>query len=85
MNDNATFPFSLDFGGSHYSGTITPSGDTDKYGTPVYFRVMIKDVFFAYLCCGDIGWTRKEGGETGDEGLIGAIGEYIREHYQNAV
>jgi hypothetical protein len=82
MNSNAAFPFSLDFEGTHYAGTITPSGDTDKFGSPVYFRVMVGDIFFAYLCCGELGWARKDSEETGDEGLIGAIGEIIKTRYQ---
>ena len=83
MNNAASFPFSLNFKGSPYQGTITPSGDTDKNGMPVYFRVMIGDNFFAYLCCGEIGWGRKdESKEQGDSGLIQAIGEFIKRHYQ---
>jgi hypothetical protein len=82
MNNKASFPFSLDFEGGHYEGTIIPSGDTDKNGVPVYFRVMVGITFFAYVCCGEIGWSRKDSEETGDEGLIQGIGECIKAHYQ---
>jgi hypothetical protein len=82
MNNAASFPFKIDFEGTHYEGSITPSGDTDKFGVPVYFRVMIGDAFFAYICCGELGWNRKDSTDTGDSGLIQAIGELIREHYQ---
>jgi hypothetical protein len=81
MNNDASFPFSLDFDGSHYSGTIAPSGETDKYGIPVYYRVMLGDTFFAYLCCGEIGWGRKDSTDEGDDGLIQAIGGF----YQGAL
>jgi len=82
MNNAASFPFKVDFEGRQYQGTVTPSGDTDKNGLPVYFRIMIGDTFFAYLCCGEIGWGRKDSEEKGDEGLIQAIGEFIKLHYQ---
>ncbi|MHA4806828.1 hypothetical protein ACX0G9_01910 [Flavitalea flava] len=70
-----------------YKGTITPSGDTDKNGVPVYFRVVLENNFFAYLCCDEIGWQKKDDkdkkdqGEIGDEGLIKALGEFIKQHY----
>jgi hypothetical protein len=82
MNNDATFPFDISFEGSHYEGLITPSGETDKLGMPVYFRIMVGDKFFAYLCCAESIWGRKDSGDTGDEGLIHEIGEHIKTHYQ---
>lgn len=82
MNNDATFPFKIDFEGTAYEGLITPSGETDKYGMPVYFRIKIGDKFFAYLCCADSVWGRKDSQDVGDEGLIQEIGEYIKAHYQ---
>jgi hypothetical protein len=82
MNEKAAFAFHLDLEGAHYEGTITPSGDTDKLGTPVYFRVTIGDRFFAYLCCGEIGWGKKDNEEGGDHGLVQSIGEIIKKHYE---
>jgi hypothetical protein len=63
----ASFPFALDFEGVHYEGMITSSGDTDKNGVPVYFRVMIGTTFFAYLCCGEFGWGRKDSPDEGEQ------------------
>ena len=82
MNNAASFPLSLDFEGSNYQGTVTPSEDSDNNGVPVYFRVMLGDEFFAYLCCGEIGWGRKDDEDKGDSGLIQVIGDYIKAHYQ---
>ncbi|MDP4150077.1 MAG: hypothetical protein Q8927_07820 [Bacteroidota bacterium] len=82
MNNEATFPFSLDFEGTHYDGLITPSGETDKYGMPVYFRITIGDKFFAYICCDERNWRRHESKDTGDEGLLQQIGELINRRYE---
>jgi hypothetical protein len=81
MNTEASFPFHLDFEDKHYTGTITPSGDTDNNGVPVYFRVMIGNEFFAYLCCREVGWGKKDNDDGGDNGLVQAIGEFIKTHY----
>jgi hypothetical protein len=82
MNEKASFPFSLDHEGAHYTGRVTPSADTDKNGMPVYFRVMIGNRVFAYLCCGEMGWGKKDKqDEKGDSGLIHAIGRDIQSHY----
>jgi hypothetical protein len=81
MNTEASFPFSLDFEDHHYSGTITPSGDTDNNGVPVYFRVMIGNEFFAYLCCGEFGWGKKDNDDEGDTRLVQTIGEFIKAQY----
>jgi hypothetical protein len=80
MNTKAAFPLSLDFEGRHYAGTVTPSGDTDKNGTPVYYRVTLGDKFFAYLCCADNGWMERDG-IIQPPALINAVGDYIRSHY----
>jgi hypothetical protein len=81
MNNNDTFPLSLDFEGKHYEGTITPSAEKSPKGTPVYFRVTMGDQLFAYLCCGDNGWKEKD--TTGQpKGLVTAIGNYIFEYYE---
>jgi hypothetical protein len=82
MNEKASFPFSLDHEGAHYAGRITPSAETDKYGIPVYYRVMLGNRVFAYLCCGEMGWGRKDQDEEGDSGLVQAIGRDIKRHYE---
>jgi hypothetical protein len=81
MNDHASFPLSIDFEGQYYTGSVTPSGDTDKNGTPVYFRVTLGDQFFAYLCCADNGWMERDG-NTRPPDLVNAVGDYIRNHYE---
>lgn len=81
MDTAESFEFSLDFEGKHYSGTITPSEEKGKSGVPVYFRVVLGDEFFAYLCCGDNGWKERDG-EGRPKGLIDAIGKYIVEYFE---
>jgi hypothetical protein len=81
MNEKASFPFSLDHEGTHYTGRVTPSADTDQNGMPVYFRVMIGNSVFAYLCCGEMGWGKKDN-EEGDSGLVQAIGMDVKRHYE---
>ena len=80
LNKSRVFPLSLKYEGEYYEGDITPSAETGKNGMPVYFRVMIGNEFFAYLCCGDTGWTAREqkGNSTG---LVQAIAGYIRNYY----
>jgi hypothetical protein len=80
LNKSRTFPLTLNYDGEYYAGDITPSAETGKNGMPVYFWVTIGDEFFAYLCCGDTGWTAKEqkGSSTG---LVQAIAGYIRSYY----
>ena len=80
LNKRMTIPLSLAHEGEYYEGDITPSAEIGKNGMPVYFRVTIANKFFAYLCCGDTGWTAREqkGNSTG---LIQAIAGYIRNHY----
>ena len=76
MNNDDAFPLSLDFEGKHYEGTIMPSVEKGPNGMPVYYRVTLGDELFAYLCCGDSGWSERDGsGQPG--GLISAIGNYI--------
>lgn len=81
MSNDNTFPLSLDFEGKHYGGTVTPSVEKGPNGMPVYYRVIIGDELFAYLCCGDNGWKERDGSEQ-PRGLINAIGEYIVEYYE---
>jgi len=81
MNIKKTFPLSLVFEGHHYDGTITPSEDVGMNGMPVYFRVMLGDQFYAYLCCTDNGWKERDK-EGHPSGLIQAIGNYIAEYYE---
>lgn len=80
LNKSRAFPFSLVYEGQYYEGDITPSAETGKNGMPVYYRVMMGNELFAYLCCGDTGWTAREqkGNSTG---LIQAIAGYIRNYY----
>lgn len=81
MNSDTSFPLSLDFGGKHYAGTITPSVEKGRDGMPVYFRVTIGDELWAYLCCGDNGWRERDGSSQ-PSGLVSAIGNYILEYYE---
>jgi hypothetical protein len=81
MNNKSSFPLSLDFGGKHYEGVITPSAEKGAKGTPVFFRVTIGDNLFAYLCCGDNGWSERHVSDKPKE-LISAIGNYILEYYE---
>ena len=79
LNKRRTFPFSLRYEGESYEGDITPSAQTGKNGMPVYFRVTVRDKFFAYLCCGDTGWRAHEpkGNATGlIQAIIKVIGNY---------
>ncbi len=80
LNKQRALPLSLLFEGEYYQGEIIPSAEIGKNGVPVYFRVTIGQEFFAYLCCGDTGWTTREqkGNSTG---LIQAIAGYIRNFY----
>jgi hypothetical protein len=76
MNNEKTFPFSLEYEGQHYAGDVTPSEEKGANGMPVFYRVTMEGEFFAYLCCGDNGWNEKD--DSGKpKGLIGAIGNYI--------
>jgi hypothetical protein len=80
LNQNRTFPLSLTYEGESYEGVVTPSAATAKNGMPLYFKVMLENEFFAYLCCGDTGWTARE--QNGNStGLIQAIARYINNHY----
>jgi hypothetical protein len=81
MRNDKTFPLSIDYEGHHYSGEVMPSEETGSNGTPVFFRVTIGGEFFAYLCCGDLGWNTMD--DSGKQnGLVGAIGNYIMEYYE---
>jgi len=81
MNYDNSFPLALDFEGKHYAGTITPSAEKSRSGTPVFFRVTLGDELFAYICCGDKGWSEKSASDK-SSGLISAIGNYILEYYE---
>ena len=81
MDNDNTFPLSLDFEGKHYSGRITPSEEKGEKGMPVFFRVTIGGELFAYLCCSDKGWKEKDGSARSD-GLVSAIGNYIVDFYE---
>lgn len=81
MNTDLAFNLSLDFEGRHYEGTITPSDETGPNGMPVWFRVVLGDQFFAYLCCSDNGWRDRDEGIK-HRGLINAIGSYIMDYYE---
>jgi len=81
MNTKKTFPLSLTFEGHHYTGTITPSEDVGINGTPVYFRVLLGDKFYAYICCTDNGWKERDK-EGHPSGLVQAIGDYIADYYE---
>ena len=80
MDTQNSFPLFLDFEGRHYTGSIIPSEELGKNKMPIYFRVMLGDAFFAYLCCGDHGWKDREK-EGHPSGLIQAIGNYIADYY----
>jgi hypothetical protein len=80
LNQSRTFPLSLVYDGDNYEGVITPSAETGKNGMPVYFRVTLGNEFFAYLCCGDTGWTTREQ-KGNSNGLVQAIAGYIRSFY----
>ena len=81
MNNDEAFPLSLDFEGKHYEGTIMPSVEKGPNGMPVYYRITLGDELFAYLCCGDNGWSERDGSGQ-PKGLISAIGEYIVDYYE---
>ena len=81
MDTAKSFELSLDFEGRHYQGTITPSDEKGANGMPIYFRVMLGDELFAYLCCGDKGWRDRDG-ENQPKGLVDAIGNYIVDYYE---
>ena len=80
MDIEKSFGLSLDFEGKHYDGVVTPSEEKGVNGMPIFFRVVLGDQFFAYLCCGDKGWKERDGEEQ-PKGLVGAIGNYIVEYY----
>jgi len=81
MDTKKSIPLSLDFEGQHFTGSITPSDERGENNLPIYFRVMLGDTFYAYLCCGDNGW--KERGKDGHPaGLVQAIGNYIADYYE---
>lgn len=80
MQQDKSFRLSLDYEGKHYEGAVTPSEEESKNGMPVYYRVSLGDSLFAYLCCGDTGWTEKDGAQP-SSGLIKAIGNYIAGYY----
>jgi hypothetical protein len=81
MDNSHAFPLSLDFEGKHYRGKIVPSTEKDKNGLPVYFRVLIDNKFFAYLCCDALGWSEKDSDKEPTD-LVKAIGTYITEFYK---
>ena len=81
MENEKSFPFSVDFEGQHYKGMVTPSDEISNTGMPVYFRVTIGDQLFAYLCCGDHGWLDRDGSGQ-PEDLTQAIGNFIGEYYE---
>jgi|HubBroStandDraft_6_1064221.scaffolds.fasta_scaffold1681034_2 hypothetical protein len=78
MNNHVPFTFSLDIEGTLYEGTIIPSREIERNGFPVFFRVLIGDIFLANLCLGKKGWIRKDTNGKGDSQLIQRIGEYIK-------
>lgn len=83
MNNEDILPLSLDFDGKHYEGTVEPSAEKGPGGRSVFFRVTLDGELFAYLCCGDKGWSERGGpNQSASEGLITAIGNYIFEHYE---
>jgi hypothetical protein len=81
MDTKQSFKLALDFEGKHYDGTITPSEEKGANGMPVYFRVVLGDAFFAYLCCGDNGWKDRDNNSQ-QKGLVNAIGNYIADYYE---
>ena len=81
MDENQSFNLSLDFEGQRYEGTVTPSEEKGANGLPVFSRVMLGNQFFAYLCCGDKGWSQREG-SSAPKDLIQAIGNYIEDYYE---
>lgn len=76
-----TFTFSLDYHGEHYEGTVTPSKQRSENGVPIWFRVTVGKKLLAYLCCGEWGWSERDG-EKQPQGLVSAIGNCIMEHYE---
>ena len=81
MDVERTFQLSIDYAGRHYEGTVTPSEEKGANGMPVYFRVMLGEALFAYLCCGDNGWRQRDGNGQ-SRGLVDAIGSYIMDYYE---
>jgi hypothetical protein len=81
MNNEASFPLSLDFEDKHFSGEVTPSDEKGPNGMPVYFRVTLGGALFAYLCCGDSGWKERDGKDQPRE-LVNEIGKYILDYYE---
>jgi len=81
MDNNDSFKLSLDFEGQHYDGMVTPSEEIAENGMPVYFRVVLGDAFYAYLCCSDRGWRERDG-DGKPKGLVNAIGDYIMDYYE---
>jgi hypothetical protein len=81
MDTTKTFPLELDYDGNHYSGTILPSDELDAKGLPVFYRVELDGKLFAYICCGELGWQRRDEPQA-QSGLINAIGNYILEWYE---
>jgi hypothetical protein len=79
--EGQSFKLALDFEGQHYDGMITPASEKGVNGMPVFFRVVIGDELFAYLCCADHGWyVAEEQGQPKD--LVNAIGNYIMDYYE---
>lgn len=81
MDVDRSFRLSLDYAGQHFEGSVTPSEEKGPGGVPVYFRVMLGDDLFAYLCCSDNGWRQRDGGGK-PKGLVDAIGAYIADYYK---
>ena len=81
MDSEHSFKLSIDLEGKHYEGMVTPSEDKGNNGVPVFFRVVLGNEFFAYLCCSDHGWKEYESDEK-PKGLINAIGTYIMDYYE---
>ena len=81
MDSDKSFKLSMDFEGQHYDGTITPSEEKGANGMPIYFRVVLGDTFFAYLCCSDKGWRERDGNSQ-SKGLVNVIGDYIADYYE---
>jgi hypothetical protein len=81
MNQPGSFSFKLLIEDIYYEGTITPSRDIERNGFPVYFRVMIGNIFLANLQHGKSGWARKNEAKDGKNKLIQQIGKYIESRF----
>jgi hypothetical protein len=81
MNHPGSFTFKLLIEDTYYEGTVIPSRDIERNGFPVYFRIMIGNIFLANLQLGKSGWARKDGIKEGKNKLIQRIGEYIESRF----